>query len=518
MKSRARGFTRREPRFFPAVVFTFALVSSAQAATTCENLSSLSLPQTTVTLAQTVAAGAFTAPPGGRGRGGGDPNAAFKNLPEFCRVAATMRPAADSEIKMEIWLPASGWNGKLEANGNGGWTGSIAPNTLAAGLERGYAAAMTDTGHEGGSADFALGHPEKIIDFGYRAVHEMTVKSKAIIAAYYGDGPKLSYWNGCSSGGRQGLREAQSYPEDFNGIVAGSPAINMTGRAIQSVWIAQATHREEGAAIPREKFAMIHAAALDACDAADGAKDGIIDDPTRCKFDPKVLECKGEDSASCLTTAQVETVRRIYSDVINPRTKQEIFPGHERGSELGWTTMAGPNPFGVGIDLFKYIVFSNPNWDYKTFNFDSDFAASQKADAAMDALNPDVRAYLARGGKIIQYHGWADPQISPRSSVEYYNNVLEKMGGLSKVSDSYRLFMVPAMAHCGGGDATASFDMLAALEQWVEAKKAPDTVPASRIRDGKVDRTRPLCPYPQVAKYKGSGSVDDAANFACTRP
>ena len=500
------------------VVFAASLITAAQAATTCESLSSLSLPQTTITLAQTVAAGAFTAPATGRGGRGGDPNAAFKSLPAFCRVAATIKPGPDSDIKMELWLPVSGWNGKLEANGNGGWTGSITPNTLAAGVERGYATAMTDTGHEGGSASFGLGHPEKVIDFGYRSEHEMTVKSKAIIAAFYGDGPKLSYWNGCSSGGRQGLKEAQKYPDDFNAIVAGSPAINLTGRAIQSVWIAQATHRAEGAAIPPAKFAMVHAAALDQCDALDGVKDGIIEDPTRCKFDPKTIECKGEDGPSCLTTAQVETARRIYSDVINPRTKREIFPGHEPGSELGWNTMAGPNPFGVGTDLFKYIVFNNPDWDYKTFNFDSDATASYKTDESMDALDPDIKAFLARGGKIIQYHGWADPQISPRTSVEYYNSVLEKLGGASKVNDSYRLYMIPGMAHCGGGEATSSFDMLAALEQWVEAKKAPDQIPASRIRDGKVDRTRPLCPYPQVAKYKGSGSIDDAANFSCQRP
>jgi feruloyl esterase len=284
------------------------------------------------------------------------------------------------------------------------------------------------------------------------------------------------------------------------------------------VWIGQATHRDESAAIPPAKFAMIHAAALDQCDALDGAKDGIIEDPTRCRFDPKTIECKGEDSPSCLTGAQAETAHRIYSDVINPRTKREIFPGHEPGSELGWNTMAGPNPFTVGTDLFKYIVFNNPNWDYKTFNFDSDFTASMKADEAMDALDPDIKAFLARGGKIIQYHGWADPQISPRSSVEYYNSVLEKLGGAAKVNDSYRLFMIPGMAHCGGGEATANFDMMAALEQWVEAKKAPDQIAASRVRDGKVDRTRPLCPYPQVAKYKGTGSVDDAANFSCMRP
>jgi feruloyl esterase len=430
-----------------------------------------------------------------------------------------MKPTADSEIKFELWLPASGWNGKLEANGNGGWTGSIAPATLAAGLQRGYAAAMTDTGHDGGSASFALGHPEKLIDFGFRAVHEMTVKSKAIVAAFYGDGPKLSYWNGCSAGGRQALKEAQRYPEDFNGIVAGSPGINWTGRAVQAVWIGQANHKDETSTIPPAKFAAIHSAAIDACDAADGVKDGIIEDPTRCKFDPGVLECKGPDGPACLTTPQVETARKIYASVTNPRTKEEIFPGHEPGSELGWNTMAGPQAFGLGLDLFKFIVFKDPNWDYRTFNFDSDVALTAKADGGvMNALDPNLKPFFARGGKIVQYHGWADPQISPLSSVRYYNTVLDTLGGAGKVTDSYRLFMVPGMAHCGGGEGTSTFDMLTAVEQWVETKKAPDQIMASRVRDGKVDRTRPLCPYPQVAKYKGSGSIDEAANFSCKLP
>jgi feruloyl esterase len=495
------------------VLFVF---SAVQAATTCENLTSLALPDTTITLAQSVAAGAFTAPAGGRGGRGGDPNAAFKELPAFCRVAATMKPTSDSDIKFEIWLPASGWNGKFEANGNGGWTGSITPATLAAGLQRGYAAAMTDTGHEGGSASFALGHPEKLVDWGYRAAHEMTVKSKAIIAAYYGDAPKLSYWNGCSAGGRAALKEAQRYPEDFNGIVAGSPGINWTGRSVQAVWIAQGNHKDEASTIPPAKFPVIHNAALEACDAADGVKDGIIEDPTRCKFDPQVLECKGPDGPACLTTPQVETARRIYASVTNPRTKQEIFPGHEPGSELGWNTMVGPQPFGVATELFKFVVFKDPNWDYRTFNFDSDVALTAKADdGVMNALDPNLKAFIGRGGKIVQYHGWSDPQISPLSSVRYYDTVLDTLGGASKVTDSYRLFMVPGMAHCGGGEGTSNFDMLSAVEQWVEAKRAPDQIPASRVRDGKVDRTRPLCPYPQLAKYKGTGSIDDAANFSC---
>jgi feruloyl esterase len=499
-----------------AGVVLVAMIMPAQAARNCERLGSVTLPDTTITLAQFVAARAFSAPGTVPGRSG---DAAFKDLPAFCRVAATLKPTSDSEIKIEVWMPVSGWNGKLEANGNSGWNGAIAPATLATGLERGYAVAMTDTGHEGSSASFALGHPEKLVDFGYRAAHEMTVSAKAIIADYYSVAPKLSYFNGCSAGGRQALKEAQRYPEDFNGIVAGSPGIDWTGRAMQVVWIAQAVHKEEASAIPSAKFPVIHDAVLEACDAADGLKDGILEDPTHCHFDPKVLECKGPDGPACLTAPQVEAARKIYAPVANPRTKQEIFPGQEPGSELGWQIMAGAQPLGLGLDLFKFVIFKDPGWDYRTFDFDRDASRTVRADdGIMNALDPDLKAFFGLGGKIVQYHGWSDPQVSPLSSVSYYNKVTATLGGASKVQDSYRLFMVPGMAHCGGGEGTSSFDMLGALEQWVEAKKAPDQILASRVRKGKVDRTRPLCPYPQIAKYGGTGSIDDAANFACELP
>jgi len=498
-------------RIFSTVFLTGALgLSQASAfAASCESLASLKLPDTTITSAVAVGAGAFVAPAAGQGKQG----PSYSDLPAFCRVAATLKPSSDSDIKMELWLPATGWNGNLEANGNGGWTGSITPATLAAGVRRGYATVMTDTGHEGGSASFALGHPEKVVDFGYRAVHEMTVKSKAIVAAYYEKSAKMSYWNGCSAGGRQGIMEAQRYPEDFEGIVAGAPGINWSGRSMQSLWIAQATHKDDASMVPAAKFAAIHNAVLAACDAKDGVTDGVLEDPTKCNFDPKTIECKEGDNATCLTSAQVETVRKIYSAVVNPRTKQEIFPPHQPGSELGWNTMAGAQPFGPGVDLFKYVVFQNADWDYKTFNFDSDAARTRDASASMDALNPNLDRFFARGGKLVQYHGWADPQISPGSSVEYYKSVAAR----GKVDDSYRLFMVPGMNHCGGGDGTDQFDMVTVLEKWMESKKAPDQVVASRVRGGKTDRTRPLCAYPQVAVYNGSGSTDDAANFSCKK-
>ena len=499
----------RRSMFCATVVAALAATAPAQT-NSCESLASLTLPNVTITMAQSVAAGEL--PQAGRGGRAAAP----LHVPAFCRVAATLKPSSDSDIKMELWLPVSGWNGNFEGNGNGGWTGSVSSATLAAGLDRGYAAAMSDLGHEGGSASFALGHPEKLIDFGYRATHEMTEAGKAIVTKYYGRAPKYSFWNGCSAGGRQALMEAQRYPADYDGLVAGSPGLNWTGRAVQSVWIAQAVHKDEASAIPPEKFALIHNAVLQACDARDGVKDGVLEDPTRCHFDPSVLQCKGSDTSDCLTSEQVATVRKIYEAPSNPRTHQVIFPGFEPGSEMGWRTMAGPQPFGLGTDLFKYIVFQDPNWDYKTFDFDKDEARTEQADhGVMNAMNPDLRPFAQRGGKLVQYHGWADPQIAPASSVTYYKNVMEEMGGAAPVQNFYRLFMVPGMAHCGGGDGTSTFDMLGAVEQWVEKGKAPEQIPASRMRNGQVDRTRPLCPYPQVAQYKGSGSTDEAANFVC---
>jgi feruloyl esterase len=502
-------------KFAEAVAAAALLAIPAVAATApCESLSSLKLQDTTITAAEAVAAGAFAPPAqaGGRGKGGGaNP---YANLPAFCRVAATLKPSSDSDIKMEIWLPTTTWNNKLEADGNGAWTGNIAQNTLAAGVALGYATSMTDTGHEGGSASFALGHPEKQIDFGYRAVHELAVKSKAIIQAYYGQAPKFSYWNGCSAGGKQGLKEAQMFPADFDGIIAGTPVNDWVGRALGAVWMGQATHETEGSAIPAAKYAAIHAAALGACDALDGVKDGVIENPEACKFDPVILQCKGEDSNDCLTPAQVATARKVYSGAINPRTKEQVFPGLMPGSELGWATQVGANPFGPGVDEFKFVVFKNPDWDYKTFNFDSDVAASVKADNnMMNAMDPNLKPYFDRGGKILQYHGWADQQMSPGNSPKYYKMVLEKMGGAGKVMDNYRLFMVPGMGHCQGGvGATDTFDKRVVLEQWVEQKKAPEKIIAS---DAMKTKTRPLCPYPQVAVYNGSGSTDDAANFSC---
>jgi feruloyl esterase len=484
----------------------------AAQAKSCESLASLALPNTTITAAQPVAAGAFT-PPGGAGRGAGP---AFGDLPAFCRVQATAKPSADSDIKIEVWLPATGWNGKFEAVGNGGWNGSISADALAAGMRRGYATAATDTGHTGGGGPW-MQSPEKLVDFGYRALHEMTVTAKAIIAAHYGNAAQKSYFVGCSAGGRQGLKAAQRFPEDFDGIVAGAPALNTTGRAAYAISVAQNLHKDEASYIPAAKYPAIHDAVLQACDALDGVTDRVIENPRQCTFDPKVLQCKaGEDTAACLTGPQVESARKMYTPLVNSRTGQTIFPGLEYGTELGWATFGGPQPFGIGVQMYQHMVFNDPKWDYKTLDFDSDMARVDRIEnGAINAMDPNLEPFAARGGKLIQYHGWADQQIPAGSSVAYYQSVLEAGGGAGTVSRNYRLFMVPGMGHCGGGAGTASFDMLTALEEWVEQGKAPDRIAAARLSSGKPDRTRPLCPYPQAAAYRGSGSTDDAANFVC---
>ena len=493
------------------------LVPMGVAAATCDSLASLALPDTTITMTRTVAAGEFTPPAGIGPAPRGMPAEIFKKLPAFCRVAATLAPSKDSEIKIEVWMPAEGWNRKFQAVGNGGWSGAVVYPSLARALARGYATASTDTGHEGGSGKFALGHPEKLVDFGYRAVHEMTVKAKAIIVAYYGDGAKYSYWNGCSSGGKQGLKEAQRFPADYDGIIAGAPANYWTHLMVADLWVGVMAHRDEANFIPASKFPLIHKAAVEACDARDGVKDGVLEDPRTCTFDPKALECKGEDTSACLTAAQVETARAVYGPVRNSRTGQEIYPGLERGSELGWNGLAGQQIFPIPLDHFRYVVFKDPEWDWRTFNLDSHVALADKLDnGLLNATDPNLKEFAARGGKLLLYHGWNDQLIAPRNAVNYYKSVMDTMG--PKTADSVRLFMVPGMGHCAGGEGTGVFDTVSVMEEWVEKGRAPAQIVASRVLDGKVERTRPLCPYPQVAVYKGSGSTDEAANFVCKAP
>jgi feruloyl esterase len=453
-------------------------------------------------MAKPVAAGEFS-PPGGGGRGANP----YKDLPEFCRVALTIKPTGDSDIKVEVWLPAKGWNSKFQAVGNGGWAGVISYSAMADAVRAGYASASTDTGHVGGRGTFALDHPEKLIDFAWRSEHEMTVKAKAVIQAFYGTGPRLSYWNGCSTGGRQGLKEAQKFPDDYDGIIAGAPA----NRTAISLWIAAAVLKDPASYIPPAKYPVIHQAALNACDSRDGLK---------CDFDPKVLLCKAGDGAECLTAPQVEAAKKIYSPAINPRTGQQLFYSMVPGSELGWGVQAaGPEPSANIYDQYRYVVFKDANWDWKTFDFDKDAARGDLPEnLVMNATDPNMKPFFDRGGKLLIYHGWSDTNVPTLNTVKYYKSVVDAMGGPAKASNSVRLFLEPGMGHCGGGEGPNVFDKVSTLEQWVEHGKAPEVITASHSTNGKVDRTRPLCPYPQVAKYKGSGSIDDAANFACRVP
>ena len=506
-----------------AVIAAYELNPVSAAAAPCESLRSLALPNTTITAAELVPAGPFQAlytPP---------PPPVM--LPAHCRVSAVLAPSSDSHIEMEVWLPSENWNGKFQAVGNGGWAGTISfgtgaptpvPRSMVSALKEGYATASNDTGHkgaEGGLASFALGHPEKLVDFADRAVHEMTVKSKSIVAAFYGSGPRLSYWNGCSTGGRQGLMSAQRHPEDFDGIVAGAPANYWTHLMAGIVSAAQATHKDQPGNIPAEKLVLLHDAVLQACDALDGVKDGVLEDPTRCKFDPKQLECKGAEGPACLTAPQVEGARQVYGGAVNPRTKQLIYPGMALGSERGWDPVNGLQPLAIAEGHFRFVVFKDPSWNYRALNCDSDIALTDTTDDGLiTAINPDLRAFFARGGKLLQYHGSNDQQISPQNSVNYYMSVSERLGGASKVSDSYRLFMVPGMRHCSQGEGANQFNPMAALERWRESHVAPDQIPAFHVTNGVVDTTRPLCPYPEVASYKGSGSTNDAGNFSCKVP
>ncbi len=515
-----------------AVLVTLGTAAPAMAAS-CEALAALALPQAMVTTAQAVAPGTFTPP--GPARAGGAPPAgparAFAALPAFCRVAATLTPSSDSDIKIEVWLPASGWNGKLQSVGNGGWTGSIPYPSLAAAVSAGYAAAGTDTGHVGNSASFALGHPEKVIDFGYRAVHEMTVKAKAVIDAFYGSRPTFSMWNGCSQGGRQGIAAAVRYPTDYDAVIAGAPAVNFMQLHAGRMALNRSVNVTPAHTLPAAAYPLVHKAVLAACDAKDGVTDGVIENPASCAFDPVVLACKAAgraggaaggaagaaaDEASCLTPAQVESARRLYQPVVHPTTHATVIPGLAPGAELGWNVLASPRPLSFADEAFKYVVAKDPAWEASRFNPATDLDAAFRADPGdvLSSTDPDLRAFFARGGKLMLYHGWSDPQVTPFNTVDFFKKIVS-IQGPGAVGSSVQLYMVPGMNHCNGGPGTDAFDPTAAIEQWVRTGAAPARIEASHRTNGVPDRTRPLCPFGEVARWSGTGSSDVAANFAC---
>jgi feruloyl esterase len=447
-------------------------------------------------------------------------------LPEHCDIRGNIWPEAGFAIK----LPTE-WNGKFEMVGNGGTAGTLSMSAVDGAVRKGFASSSTDTGHDAAKeplATFAWVTPEnpngrrKLIDFAYLSVHETAVLSKRVIEAYYGAAPKYSYWVGCSTGGRQGLQEAQRYPEDFDGLVVGAPGVSLTGNVTRRLWIGQSQSGD--GAIPDAKLPLLTKAIYEKCDALDGLKDGLIDDPRACHFDPTrdIAKCAGPDGADCFTSAQIDALKKIYTGPRDSKGRQVYF-GELVGSEPVWPDNFTPPSKTVlprSESQMKLAMLNpppGPSWNYTMFNFDTDPAKVSDAAAILNPQNPDLAPLKKRGGKILQYSGWADQQVNPQAGLEYYETVSKRLGA-AETRDFYRVFMVPGMFHCNGGPGCGSADWLSVVIDWVEKGTAPAQIVGAHIESGKTTRTRPLCPYPQVARYKGAGSVDEASNFSCVAP
>src|SRR5689334_18025501 len=434
------------------MIAALALIA-ASSASPCDDLKSLPLRNVAVTATEMVKA----APA----------------VPAHCRITAVVTPVPESHIKIEVWLPADGWNGKLEIVGNGGWAGVISTPAMASALREGYATASTDTGHEGGSDAFAVDR-EALVDFGYRSMHELTVAAKAMVTAFYQRPARLSYYNGCSTGGRQGMMEAQRYPDDFDAIVAGAPVYNQIHLNTSQVALQMQMLRDPSLLVPQAKVAMLSRAVLNACDASDGVKDGIVSNPATCAFDPAVLQCRNGDGAECLTAKQVESVKRAYAPV-KTTSGEMVYPGHAYGFESGWRVPDPNAPINpLFADMPRFVARKDANWDVATFDLDADLAAAVKNAGYIEAVDPNLSTFKARGGKLLFYHGWADPGPAPANTINYYEAVKAKLGG--KQEDWMRLFLMPGMGHCSGGVGPDQADFLGAIERWREAGTAPDQI------------------------------------------
>jgi Tannase and feruloyl esterase len=498
----------------------------------CASLKGLRLDATEIISAEMVTSGAVDIPE----------VASLQELPPFCRVQGIIRPTSDSKIRFEVWLPEKEWNGRLLGVGNGGFAGVIGYRELAGYLKRGFAVAGTDTGHQaaGTDATWAYGHPEKVKDFGWRAIHLTAERSKAILRAYYGKPQQKAYFDACSDGGREALMEAQRFPEDYDGILAGAPAYAWSTLLASGVAAMQALG-DPKAYISSIKLPAIQKATLDACDGLDGVKDGIIGDPNQCHFDPQALLCRGEESPDCLTQPQIGTLRTLYGGA--KKNSGQVFGfGFSMGDERAWAEwITGDDPESSAFSQFvrndfRYIVTGDPKWNGLSADVDAMAKLSHEKTAEdLDSTDPDLSKFAARGGKLILYHGWNDPAIAPGFSIDYYKQVQTKMGA-DKADSFVRLYMVPGMEHCLGGPGASTFGQFGietgkgpkyglfdSLEDWVEKGAPNDGVIATKFAPQangapKPALTRPLCAYPRVAKYKGSGDSTDAANFACVAP
>jgi feruloyl esterase len=542
-------------------LFAFVALGGTPAkATPCTNLQSLQLQHATITSATDNTTGVFV-PPG---------SSPITGLPPFCRVTATLTPSSDSTIKIEVWLPESGWNGRFLGTGGGGFQGVITYSELAAGISAGFAATNSDlgTGTSGCSPLYCgsngnmgnplaiafgdpsapstglFGHPERIKDFGFRAIHLMTVHGKEIGSAFYGQKAHRAYFAGCSTGGQNALMEVQRFPDDYDGILAGAPAFNRTHLHMAGLSAWQNTHASPGRFIQPGQMTLINKAVLKQCVGQDGgaSTDQFLTDPRDCRFDPKVLQCTGGTlPPACLTSEQVTTIQNYYAGTIDPVNRQLINPGSERGNETDEITALGlafserlPEP---AFDGLFYWVFG-PSFGYPAsqvnfanfdFHRDVDKVDDQLA-AVLNANSTDLGDFRGHGGKLLMYHGWADPLIPSQSSINYFNALVGNDGhgfqqasfagnpALGRTQSYARLFMVPGMFHCAGGPGPNTFDAITPLVNWVENGVAPETIVATKFVNDTppaVQMTRPLCVFPKVAKYNGSGSTSIAANFTC---
>jgi feruloyl esterase len=494
--------------------FSLATCLPLFAAGNCERIVNLKTETVEITQAEVVRSGVFS-PPNGKAIGG---------LPSFCRVAAVLHPSADSAIRIELWMPEEKWNGRLEGTGNGGFAGNIAYGSLADGVKRGYAVVNTDMGMAtppGEDATVFINRPQRWADWGYRSTHDMTVEAKRLVAAFYGRPAAHNYFVGCSTGGEQALMEAQRYPDDYEGIVGGAPANNRTGVHMSVLWNFISTERTPQDHIPAAKLGPLAAAVMTACDKLDGVADGLISDPRKCSFDPASVACSGSDNDNCLTPSQVATARRLYKGPVDPRTGKQIYPGMPRGSELGWSHLGpganGQPPFSP---IFTWVF--GRDWNWRSFDFDRSAAdVDAKLGSVLNATSTNLSAFRGHGHKLLIYHGWSDWLVVPGESINYRNGLASGRLGRN-LGEFYRLFMIPGMMHCGGGVGPDRFDALSPMVDWVEKGHAPDKIVASQFPGGRSSgppiRTRPLCPYPTIAQYRGHGSIDDEANFSCVSP
>jgi hypothetical protein len=556
-------------------IAALSVLAHPAGAATCESLTQLQLPHAKVVSSQPVTGGSFD-PPGSGFAPPGAPQG-LSGLPPLCRVVVQSTPTADSLINIEIWIPlGDAWNGKYEQLGCGGFCGTLQFGyfSLARAVRRGYASAITDDGNQSaGDGNFALGHPEKVIDFGYRALKETTDSAKAVIAALANHGPARSYFNGCSDGGREALMEAQRFPDDFDGIIVGAPANAWTHLVTGMAANEQALLADPASYLDSARLSVLSKAALARCGMHDGNApgDAFINDPLRCKFDPAAVQCKsGQDPKSCLTPAQVRAAKSIYGGPHDPYTGKQIAPGFAPGNEDDpgnwpmWITGASreadlrdaylpatlPIPTTRGAlqqfyanSFFGNFVYQNPRFDFRTVDVvTAARAAESSAGKMLDSVDPDLTPFMRHGGKIIHYHGWDDSALAPKNSIEYYEQVRATLGKATherrtarsyrQLQESYRLFMVPGMGHCAGGPGAnelgayidpptvdADHDLLKALERWVEQDIAPDKIIATHYQDGNpakgVQFQRPLCPFPQTAHYDGRGDPTDAKSFSC---